>query len=57
METAHIGLGITSEQYDAFVGMVIVPALQSAGVDPDDIEDCFAPPVIDPAFKATMVGK
>ena len=57
METAHIGLGITAEQYDAFVGMVIVPALQSAGVDAHDITDCFAPPVVDPAFKATMVGK
>jgi hemoglobin len=56
MEDAHVGLNITSEQYDAFVGMVIVPALQDAGVDPDDITDCFAPPVTDPAFKASMVG-
>jgi hemoglobin len=57
METAHVGLGITSEQYDAFVGMVIVPALQAVGVAGDDITNCFAPPVVDPAFKATMVGK
>jgi hypothetical protein len=56
MEEAHVGLDITSAQYDAFVGMVIVPALQDAGVDGDDITDCFAPPVTDPAFKATMVG-
>lgn len=56
MEDAHIGLGITSAQYDAFVGMVIVPALQDAGVAADDITECFAPPVTDPDFKATMVG-
>jgi hemoglobin len=57
MTAAHVGLDITDEQYDAFVGMVIVPALQSAGVDADDITDCFAPPVVDASFKASMVGK
>jgi Bacterial-like globin len=57
MEDAHVGLNITSEQYDAFVGMVIVPALQDVGVEAADITDCFAPPVVDPAFKASMVGK
>lgn len=56
MEDAHIGLNITSAEYDAFVGMVIVPALQDAGVAADDITNCFAPPVTDPDFKATMVG-
>ena len=57
MTTAHIGLNITSEEYDAFVGMVIVPALQSVGVPASDINNCFAPPVVDAAFKASMVGK
>ncbi len=56
MEDAHVGLNITSEQYDAFVGMVIVPALQTVGVEAADISDCFAPPVTDPDFKASMVG-
>lgn len=56
MEEAHTGLDITSEQYDAFVGMVIVPALQTVGVEDADITDCFAPPVTDPSFKASMVG-
>lgn len=57
MTTAHVGLNITSEEYDAFVGMVIVPALQSVGVAASDITDCFAPPVVDAQFKASMVGK
>jgi hypothetical protein len=57
MTTAHVGLNITSEEYDAFVGMVIVPALQSAGVPADDINNCFAPPMVDAGFKASMVGK
>ncbi len=57
MTKAHVGLAITSEQYDAFVGMVIVPALQTAGVPAADITGCFAPPVVDAAFKASMVNK
>ncbi len=57
MEDAHVGLDITSAQYDAFVGMVVVPALQDAGVDPDDITNCFAPPVTDASFKASMLNK
>jgi hemoglobin len=56
MEVAHEGLDITSEQYDAFVGMVVVPALADVGVEAADISDCFAPPVVDPAFKGSMVG-
>jgi hypothetical protein len=56
MEDAHVGLDITSEEYDAFIGMVVVPALQDVGVEAADISDCFAPPVTDPAFKASMVG-
>ena len=57
MEEAHVGLNITSAEYDAFVGMVVVPALQDAGVAADDITNCFAPPVTDASFKASMVGK
>lgn len=57
MTTAHVGLNITSEEYDAFVGMVVVPALQSVGVPAADINNCFAPPMVDAAFKASMVRK
>jgi hypothetical protein len=56
MEDAHEGLNITSEQYDYFVTDIIVPVLTEAGVSEDDITDCFAPPVVDPAFKASIVG-
>lgn len=52
---AHVGLGITSDQYDYFVSDVIVPALMENGVEMDDITGCFAPPVTDPAFKAMIV--
>jgi hemoglobin len=41
MTTSHIGLNITSEQYDAFVGMVVVPALAASGVPNSDITNCF----------------
>lgn len=55
MEAAHSGLGITSDQYDFFVAEVVVPALADSGVPTEDIEDCFAPPVTDPGFKASIV--
>ena len=32
-------------------------ALEKAGVDPDDITNCFAPPVTDASFKASMLNK
>lgn len=57
MEEAHEGLDITSEQYDYFVTEIIVPVLAEAGVAEDDITNCFAPPVVDPAFKASIVGQ
>lgn len=57
MTSAHVGLNITSEQFDAFVGMVIVPALASSGVPNEDITNCFAPPLLDAQFKSSMVGK
>lgn len=55
MVTAHAGLGITSDQYDWFVANVVVPALSETGVSDDDIANCFAPPVVDPALKSAIV--
>ncbi len=57
MEAAHAGLNITSDQYDYFITEVVVPALAENGVPSDDISDCFAVPVTDPAFKASIVGQ
>ncbi len=57
MEDAHAGLEITSDQYDYFVTEIIVPALAENGVPMEDITDCFAPPVVDEAFKASIVGQ
>ena len=64
MVAAHLGLAITSAQYDYFVGNIIVPSLLAKGVkhgkggaaDPDDVSSCFAPIVLDAAFKASIVG-
>lgn len=56
MEAAHAGLGITQEEYDAFIGL-IVGVLTDNGVPEDDINLCFAPPLVDPAFVATIVGQ
>ncbi len=65
MKTAHAGLAITSAQYDYFVTNVVVPALLAKGVkhgtggaaSPDDVTSCFAPPLLDASFKATIVGQ
>jgi len=57
MAEAHAGLGITSDQYDYFVTEVVVPALSENGVPADDISNCFAPPVTDASFKASIVGR
>lgn len=56
MEAAHAGLGITQEEYDAFIG-IIVGVLTDNSVPEDDITLCFAPPLVDPAFVATIVGQ
>lgn len=56
MEAAHAGLGITEAEYTAFIGL-IVTVLQDNGVPDDDINNCFAPPLVDPAFSATIIGK
>jgi hypothetical protein len=57
MEEAHAGLGITSDQYDYFITEVVVPALSESGVPSDDISNCFAPPVTDASFKASIVDR
>ena len=57
MEDAHEGLAITSDQYDYFVTSVIVPALTDNGVPMEDINNCFAPPVLDADFKASIVNQ
>lgn len=56
MEAAHAGLGITQEEYDAFIGL-IVGVLAGAGVPEADINLCFAPPLVDPAFTSTIIGQ
>lgn len=56
MEMAHMGMGITQEQYDAFIGL-IAGVLTTNGVPEADVNDCFAPPLVDPAFVATIVGQ
>ena len=65
MPAAHAGLGITSAQYDYFVSNIVVPALTTNGVPagaggasaPNDVSSCFAPILVDAAFKASIVGK
>lgn len=56
MEAAHAGMGITQEQYDAFITL-IAGVLADDGVTADDITYCFAPPLVDTAFSATIVGQ
>ena len=56
MEQAHTGMGITQQEYDAFIGL-IAGVLADAGVPADDINLCFAPPLVDPAFASTIIGQ
>lgn len=56
MEAAHAGLGITQAEYDAFIGL-IAGVLADNGVPEADITGCFAPPLVDPAFAGTIIGK
>lgn len=56
MQAAHAGLNITQPEYDAFIGL-IAGVLADAGVPDDDISYCFAPPLVDPAFAATIIGQ
>ena len=57
MTAAHVGLGITSAQYDYFIANQVVPALTMNGVPEADVSSCFAPIVTNAAFKASIVGK
>jgi hypothetical protein len=65
MVESHKGLGITGAQYDYFVSNIVVPALTKNGVkagkggaaDPNDVSSCFAPILVDAAFKASIVGQ
>ena len=56
MATVHAGMGITQTEYDDFITM-IATILAADGVTSDDINYCFAPPLTDPAFAATIVGQ
>ena len=55
MKAAHVGMGITSAQYDYFVANQVVPALTDNGVPVDDVTSCFAPAVGD--LKGSIVGQ
>lgn len=57
MVAAHVGLNITSAQYDYFITNIVVPALVKNGVTAADVTSCFAPPLVDANFKASIVGK
>ncbi len=56
MEAAHAGLGITQDEYDAFVALC-AGVLSNAGVPDDYIGACFAPGLTDPALVDSIVGK
>ena len=56
MVKAHLGLNITSAQYDYFVSNIVVPSLTGNGVPSGDVSSCFAPPLVDAGFKASIVG-
>ena len=57
MAQSHAGLHITAAQYDYFVSSVVVPALTAKGVPSADVSSCFAPPLLNPSFKAQIVGQ
>lgn len=56
MTESHLGLNIASAQYTYFVNNIVVPALSTNGVPPGDVSGCFAPPLVDSAFIASVVG-
>jgi hypothetical protein len=55
MQAAHAGLGITEDEYSAFITL-IAGVLSANGVPDADINDCFAPPLVADEFRATIVG-
>lgn len=56
MPTAHAGMGITSQQYDDFIGL-IAGVLEADGVPASDVTACFAPPLTADSFESTIVGQ
>ncbi len=56
MEDAHAGMNITQEEYDAFV-QLIAGELLGLGVTQEEVDYCFAPTLVDPAFANTIIGK
>ena len=56
MTEKHTGLAITGAQYDYFLTNIVVPALTGNGVPNGDVSSCFAPPLVDASFKASVVG-
>jgi len=57
MQQSHQGLNITTSQFNYFVSDIIVPALSANGVSTADINACFAPPLMNPTFVASVVGQ
>lgn len=55
MVSSHAHLDITVAQYQYFISDVVVPALKTSGVDPNDITNCFAPAVLNKSFVKTVV--
>lgn len=56
MQEAHAGMNIRQSEYDDFVG-IIASVLQIDGVPQDQIDHCFAPPLMDPALANTIIGQ
>jgi hypothetical protein len=56
MPAAHLGLGITMDQYNYFIANIVVPSLTENGVPMGDVTSCFAPVVTDASFVASIVG-
>ena len=56
MPAAHAGMDITQEEYDAFIGL-IAGVLIEDGVTEDDVNLCFAPPLVATSFSSTIVGQ
>lgn len=56
MPAAHAGMNITQDEYDDFIGL-IAGVLADDGVAADDINLCFAPPLVATSFSSTIVGK
>jgi hypothetical protein len=57
MQQSHQGLNITTSEFNYFVSNIVVPALTSNGVPTADVTSCFAPPLTDPTFVASVVGQ